>query len=162
MDKIILDEDGYQEYLKEIDEIREKIRKNSSDITEYQSDDAYGDGWHDNFAYEQAIKKENALFHELEIKLNGLNNIEIVKSKKTNNQYVDINTIVVLKFDEEDSVEEYLVTGKSSSNIDLEIPQITLNSPLGKALYKKKVDDTFNYKVDDIELSGKIIDIRNK
>ena len=76
MDKIYLDQDGYENYLKEIDRIREKIRKNSSDISEFASDDAYGDGWHDNFAYEQAIQKENALMYELNEKLKGLSPLE--------------------------------------------------------------------------------------
>ena len=61
MDKIYLDQEGYKNYLKEIEVIKEKIQKNSIDISEYIGDDAYGDGWHDNFAYEQAIKKENCL-----------------------------------------------------------------------------------------------------
>jgi len=51
MDKIYLDQDGYENYLKELEQLREKIIKNSSDISEFMSDDAYGDGWHDNFAY---------------------------------------------------------------------------------------------------------------
>ena len=42
-DRIYLDKKGYDEYLKQIEEIRAKIQKNSSDITEYQSSDAYGD-----------------------------------------------------------------------------------------------------------------------
>ena len=160
MDKIILDEKGYEEYIKEIEEIREKIKKNSSDISEYQSDDAYGDGWHDNFAYEQAISKERSLMYELDTKMKGLKNIEIVKSKD-NTDCVDINTIVLVEFNEDDK-EEYLITGSSSSNIDSKIPQITLNSPLGKALYKKKINDTFTYSVDGNEISGKILTIRNK
>ena len=65
MDKIYLDQEGYDNYLKELDEIREKIRKNNVDISEYMSDDAYGDSWHDNFAYEQAIKEESRLLYEL-------------------------------------------------------------------------------------------------
>ena len=68
MDKIYLDQEGYENHLKELEEIREKIRKNSSDISEFMSDDAYGDGWHDNFAYEQAIQKESSLLYELKKK----------------------------------------------------------------------------------------------
>ena len=160
MDKIYLDEKGYQEYLKEIEDLKEKIAKNNRDISEYQSDDAYGDGWHDNFAYEQAIAKERSLMYELDRKMKGLNNIVIVEN--TNKDIVGINTRVEVKFDEEDENEIYYVTGSTSSNIDSDIPEITLNSPLGKALYKKKKNDKFTYKVDNMELNGIIVDIRSK
>ena len=161
MSKIYLDENGYNEYLKEIDAIKEKIKKNSSDITEYQSDDAYGDGWHDNFAYEEAMKKENMLFRELETKMKGLENIEIVKTS-SNKDEVSLNSIVTLKFDDSDEVEEYQLTGGSSSNTNLKIPAITLNSPLGKAIYKKKINDKFEYDIDSNKINGIIIDIRNE
>lgn len=77
MDKIYSDQKGYDNYIKELEDIREKIQKNSSNISEFASDDAYGDGWHDNFAYEQAVQKENALLYQYHQKLEGLNKIEI-------------------------------------------------------------------------------------
>lgn len=159
MEKIYLDENGYQEYLKAIEKIREKIKQNSTDITEFQSDDAYGDGWHDNFAYEQAIKKENALFYELEQKLKGLNNIEIIKDKD-NKKGLGLNNIVEILFDKEQEIEVYKLTGGINSNMDNEIPKISINSPLGKAIYNKKVNNIFEYEVDGIKIIGKIINIR--
>ena len=158
MEKIYLDEKGYQEYLKEIDILKEKIRKNSIDMAEYQSDDAYGDGWHDNFAYEQAMQKDIALSYELNNKLKGLDNIVIVK-KNNNSNIVDINSKVEIRFDDEDDTEVYILSGGSTSNIVDNIPSITLNSPLGKAIYKKKKDDIFTYKIGNVEHKGKIIDI---
>lgn len=158
--KIYLDKEGYSQYLNEIEQIREKIRNNSSNITEYQSDDAYGDGWHDNFAYEQAIKIENMLFHELDIKLKGLENIIVIEKKDNNNNYVDLNCIIDVMFDGEEQLESYIISGNSSSNINNDIPIITLNSPLGRATYKKKKGDFFSYQVDNLLLKGKIINIR--
>lgn len=159
MSKIYLDENGYQEYLKKIDELREKIRKNSLDMSEYQSDDAYGDGWHDNFAYEQAMQKDNSLHHELDNKLKRLKDIVIVKSTNNSN-IVDINTIVELKFDEEE-IEKYIISGGYESNIDDDIPTITINSELGKAIYKKKLYENFSYKIGENIVTGKIVSINN-
>lgn len=157
MDKIYLDQEGYENYLKELDEIREKIRKNSTDISEFASDDAYGDGWHDNFAYEQAVQKENSLLYELDIKLKGLAKIEII-NKKENSDKVILGSIVTIKIDDE--IEEYRLSGDTNSKLDLDIPVITLNSPLGKAIYQKKVNDSFYYSVDSNIIKGVIIDIR--
>ena len=161
MDKIYLDEDGYKQYLEELEAIKKKIEANSRDITEYMSDDAYGDGWHDNFAYEQAMQKENVLKRDLDLKLKGLNNIVIVDSK-TKDDIVGLNKIVDVLFDGETEIESFLVTGNSSSNIDNDIPQVTINSPLGSALYKKKKNDIFSYNVDKNIITGKIIDIKKK
>ena len=157
MEKIYLDQDGYENYLKEIEAIREKIRKNSSDISEFASDDAYGDGWHDNFAYEQAIQKENALFYELDLKLKGLTKIDVI-TKNTNSNIVTIDSIVTVSIDNE--IEKYRLSGNTSSELNLEIPVITLNSPLGKALYNKKINESFTYSVDSNVIEGVIIDIQ--
>lgn len=161
MDKIYLDEDGYKQYLEELETIKKKIEANSRDIAEYMSDDAYGDGWHDNFAYEQAMQKENVLKRDLDLKLKGLNNIVIVDSK-TKDDVVGLNKIVDVLFDGETEIESFLVTGNSSSNIDNDIPQVTINSPLGSAIFKKKKNETFSYNVDKNTITGKIIDIRSK
>ena len=157
MDKIYLDQEGYNNYLKEIDEIREKIRKNSNDISEYMSDDAYGDGWHDNFAYEQAIKKENNLHCEFKKKLEGLNNIEIINKNKNIN-LVDVGSIVKLEIDGE--IEIYKLTGNTISNFDLDIPEITLNSMLGRSIYHKRKGEVFSYEVDSSIIEGVIIDTK--
>ncbi len=159
MGKIYLDEDGYQNYLKELEQLKEKINLNSKDISEFQSDDAYGDGWHDNFAYEQAIQKENALFYEYHKKLKGLDQIEIIKTKKSSN-LVEIGSIVELHFDGELETEIYKITGNTVSNFRLDQMEITLNSPLGKSVFHKKINDSFSYQVDNKKISGKIIDIK--
>lgn len=157
MDKIYLDEDGYQNYLKEIEELREKIRKNNVDISEFISDDAYGDGWHDNFAYEQAINKESSLLYELDKKKRGLSKIEIV-TKKNNNNKVELGSVVTVKIGED--LEKYKLIGNTVSNFNEVIPNITLNSPLGKAIFNKKSGDIFSYLVDNIVIEGVIIEIK--
>lgn len=144
--------------MKELAEIRQKIKNNSSDISEYMSDDAYGDTWHDNFAYEQAIKKENALFYEYKKKLDGLNRIEIV-DVNTLKEYVDIGTVVEIKFDGESESEFYKITGNTVSTVENGIVAITLNSPLGKSVFRKKKNESFKFEVDSQIISGYIINI---
>ena len=156
MDKIYLDQNGYDNYLKELDEIRGKIRKNSSDISEYMSDDAYGDTWHDNFAYEQAIKKESSLLHELKEKKLGLSRIEIIE-KSSNSDRVEVGSVVTVKIDND--LEKYRLSGNTVSNFNCDIPEITVNSMLGKSIYHKKVGESFSYKVDEENYKGVIVEI---
>ena len=152
MDKIYLDENGYKQYLSEIEDIRNKIDANNRDISEYMSDDAYGDSWHDNFAYEQAIQKENVLRRDLDLKLKGLKNIVIIDSTKNNND-VSIDSIVDIIFEGETEIETYKITGSTTSNIQEKIPSITINSPFGKAIFHKQKNDVFTYNVDDNMIS---------
>lgn len=153
MEKIYLDKEGYENYLKEIEKIKKKIEKNNNDISIYVSDDAYGDGWHDNFAYEQAMAKEISLFYELKKKMENLKNIEIIESKNDGTR-VDVGCIVEVEIDEEREL--YKLTADVNSSFIDEIPSITLNSPLGKAIYHKNIGDLFEYFVDDILISGSI------
>ena len=161
MAKILLDEKGYQEYLEQIETIKNKIKENAKDIATFASDDAYGDGWHDNFAYEEATKKEIALYQELDKKLKDLKEIEII-NKNTSNNVVSIGAIVKVKFDNEEEIEEYHITGNATSDISDDISSITLNSPLGRVLFNKKENDIFTYSVKDNIFSGKIISIDYK
>lgn len=159
MDKIYLDQKGYDNYIKELEDIREKIQKNSSDISEFASDDAYGDGWHDNFAYEQAVQKENALLYQYHQKLEGLNKIEIIESCK-NLDSVEIGSVVEIQFEGEYDTEIYTLTGNTTSSMDDDKMSITINSPLGRSIFKKKKMDSFQYEIDSNQIRGKIINIR--
>lgn len=159
MDKIYLDQKGYDNYIKELEDIREKIQKNSSDISEFASDDAYGDGWHDNFAYEQAVQKENALLYQYHQKLEGLNKIEIIESCK-NLDSVEIGSVVEIQFEGEYDTEIYTLTGNTTSSMDDDEMSITINSPLGRSIFKKKKMDSFQYEIDSNQIRGKIINIR--
>ncbi len=158
-EKIYLDSEGYQNYLKEIDALKKKVEENAKEMSEYASDDAYGDGWHDNFAYEETLRKENALFYELRRKVEGLKRIEIIDQKGKENQ-VTIGTIVELQFEGEEETELYQLTGNTSSESKEAWTSVTLNSPLGKVLYGKKRGDSFSYQVGENTLKGKIINLK--
>lgn len=157
-EKIYLDSAGYEKYLQEIESLKEKIQKNACDMSLYASDDAYGDGWHDNFAYEEAMRKERMLFFELNQKLQGLNHIQILDQEVTND-FVCIGTYVEILFDGEDDTEVYQITGSTSSDLEGEIPLITITSPLGKAIYRKRIGEKFQYEIGNERLQGTILNI---
>ena len=155
MSKIYLDKKGYENYLKSLEDIKKEIDDNTKLISIYTSDDAYGDGWHDNFAYEEARKKEIQLFYKYQKKREMLNDIVIID--KESNDTVSLNTKVELLFIDDDLVEEYIITGDIKSNIDNN--NITINSPLGSAIYGKKIGDKVSYKVGDNTYDVEILNI---
>ncbi len=145
MSKIYLDRKGYLNYLKSLEDIKKEIDENAKLMSLYVSDDAYGDGWHDNFAYEETMKREAELFQKYNKKKGMLKDIVIID--KESNGTVSLNMKVELLFIDDDIVEEYILTGDINSNLDDN--SITLNSPLGSAIYGKKVGDKVSYKVGD-------------
>ena len=155
MSKIYLDKLGYENYLKSLEDIKKEIDENAKLMSLYVSDDAYGDGWHDNFAYEETMRKEAELFQKYNKKKSMLKDIVIVD--KESNGTVSLNMKVELLFIDDETVEEYILTGDINSNIDDK--SITINSPLGSAIYGKKVGDKVSYKVGDNTYNIEILNI---
>ena len=155
MSKIYLDKLGYENYLKSLEDIKKEIDDNAKLMSLYVSDDAYGDGWHDNFAYEETMRKEAELFQKYNKKKSMLKDIVIVD--KEFNGTVSLNTKVELLFIDDEEIEEYIITGDINSNIDDN--SITINSPLGSAIYGKRVGDRVTYKVGDNTYNVEILNI---
>ena len=157
MSKIYLDKVGYENYLKSLEDIKKEIDENAKLMSLYVSDDAYGDGWHDNFAYEETMRKEAELFQKYNKKKSMLKDIVIID--KESNGTVSLNMKVELLFIDDEIVEEYIITGDINSNIDDN--SITINSPLGSAIYGKRVGDRVTYKVGDNTYNVEILGIEN-
>ena len=155
MSKIYLDKLGYENYLKSLEDIKKEIDENAKLMSLYVSDDAYGDGWHDNFTYEETMHKEAELFQKYNKKKSMLKDIVIID--KESNGTVSLNMKVELLFIDDETVEEYIITGDINSNIDDN--SITINSPLGSAIYGKRVGDKVCYKVRDNTYNVEILGI---
>ena len=158
-DIIYVDHKGYDQLLDKLKELEAKLNEVYLEKAEAYSG-AVGDGWHDNFAFEEARKKENKLLNELDEKLKGLNRIEIV-NEKIKSGIIGINSVVKIKFDNDDEIETFFITGSTTSGMENGIQSITLNSPLAKAICGKRVNDIFSYGVGSNTINGKIVDIRN-
>lgn len=157
-DKIIyLDKKGYEQYLEEIALLRKQLQKNSSSKSSSYTE-AVGDGWHDNFAFEEAKRKELMIIAEIEKKINNIRNIKIIENDFDDNQ-ISVNDIVqlLLIFDEGD-IEEYTfkLVATPSPNFKKEIPEITINSPIGLAILGKKIDDKVKYTVNGNNMYAQI------
>jgi transcription elongation GreA/GreB family factor len=159
--KIYLDREGYQEYLRELEKIKKELQENSFNKSSSYVD-AVGDGWHDNFAFEESKRKELGIIRKLEEKLIGLSRIVILE-KEDSNENVNIGDLVKLKIHYDlDDVEEniFRLIGGTLPDISAEIIEITLNSPIGTAIFKKKIGEKTFYmqerKKIDIEIISKI------
>ena len=69
--------------------------------------------------------------------------------------------MIILTFsDNEIERDWYKISGNTKSDLDNEILHITVNSPLGKSLSGKKINEEFTYYVLQEKVEGKILDIK--
>ena len=157
-EKIYLDEEGYKKYLQDIEDLKNQINNNGKQKSSaYVS--AVGDGWHDNFEFEDAKREELRLLGLLKEKVAGLSRIVVVNNKKTDDSIVVGDYVTVnLYFNNADKPMEkiFRLVGVSNPDISGDIMEISINSPLGKAVYMKKTGDKFDYVVGSNTVSGLI------
>ena len=144
--KIYLDEEGYKEYLKEIEDLKQEFNNKAKGGTE-AAESAIGDGWHDNFDFEEAKKFEYSLSYKLKEKIANLKNIVILKNI---NDYISLTLIY-----DDDNQEKIIIKliGAPNPNLNEEYQEITLNSPLGKELLNKDKNYKGSYFVNSKEIN---------
>lgn len=150
-EKIKLNKQGYEDYLKAIAEKEKQL----ADLRMYKGTDAIfqGDNWHDNPTLYQAELQERSLMREIaEMKHKLQNNVEIVENLG-DEEIIDIGDIVRIDmiFSEDDREEEILKLVATTPNLKFgaEIQEVSINSPIGNAMYHKKVGEIATYKVQD-------------
>ena len=153
--------------IQEADEMRnmiEKKRKELKELGKYKGS-AYeqeGDGFHDNFAFEQAEIKERGLLREiadLQLKLDEAEIIDIDEEANNANGKVAIGSKVTVKLEfdgEEEEEETYTITG-GYGNMLKKI--VSIQSPLGQCLINKTVGFEGSYTVNGNVTVVKIVEI---
>jgi transcription elongation GreA/GreB family factor len=86
---------------------------------------------------------------QIQEKYEQLNNIEIIKDKKSEDtNSINLNDVVRLSFKYPDGeVEEEVVKLIAASQVSVHdnFTEISVNSPVGKVIYKKNVGDVVEY-----------------
>ena len=160
MEELIMDKAGYAKYLEEIS----KIEKELDDIRHYKGKVAIfqGDGWHDNPTLYQTEMQERGLMRRLLDMKEKLKNIKIV-DKIEDDLIVDIGdtvNIAISPFNEEPEEMIIKLVGHDG-NMRSDISEVSINSPLGTSIYKKKIGESSGYRVGDRQFSVKILEKLN-
>ena len=160
---IYLTKEGYQQYVDDIEKLHEKLGSSSKDKSEsYRA--AVGDGWHDNFAFENAKREELMVIKELEEKIAGLSRIVIV-DKLEDSSVIDIDDIVRLSIQitpEKKREPIIKLIGEEHGDLESDTKEISINSPLGEAIYRQTVGTTVEYVVGNKALSAVIEERMNE
>lgn len=144
---IKMDAEGYDQLISEIASLRKKL----SDVSRERPDDYIIGDWEDNAissGYMLKSQEITRIRYELENRLAKLPYIQIVE-KLNNEELVDINDVVRVSYAQADNDERDFIlrlVGKTP-DMDSEIRQVSINSPMGQAIYGKPVGSSQTYMV---------------
>lgn len=142
-----------------INQIDKLIKEESTKLKTIQKEKAEAfqndtNSWHDNSSYDIAVEKENQAFDEINRLSKIKSEAEIIEYHYEKNK-IDIGDKIIVEVENDKFT--VILTGKFIANKRED--EITLNSPLGKAIYKKTAGETIRYKVGEHVNMVKIIEI---
>lgn len=160
MKDILVDTDGFNQYYEELNRLKD-ISLSIASIGSESYADAVGDGWHDNFAFEDTMRESRKIASRINKMLEDEKHLKIVYKKSTSDDIIDIGDILKIKVIYDiDDIEEYTIklTGKYMIDNNAKIKEVSLNSPIGRSIYLKNINDNdIGYYVNDKRISIKII-----
>lgn len=160
MKDILVNTDGFNQYYEELNKLKD-LSLSIASIGSESYADAVGDGWHDNFAFEDTMRESRKIASRINKMLEDEKNLKIVDKKRASDDIIDIGDILMIKVIYDiDDIEEYTIklTGKYMIDNNAKIKEVSLNSPIGRSIYLKNInDDDIGYYVNDKKISIKII-----
>ena len=160
MKDILVDTDGFNQYYEELNRLKD-ISLSIASIGSESYADAVGDGWHDNFAFEDTMRESRKIASRINKMLEDEKYLKIVDKKSTSDDIIDIGDILKIKVIYDiDDIEEYTIklTGKYMIDNNAKIKEVSLNSPIGRSIYLKNINDNdTHYYVNDKKIGIKII-----
>ena len=160
MKDVLVDIDGFNQYYEELNRLKD-ISLSIASIGSESYADAVGDGWHDNFAFEDTMRESRKIASRINKMLEDEKYLKIVDKKSNSDDIIDVGDILMIKVIYDiDDIEEYTIklTGKYMIDNNAKIKEISLNSPIGRSIYLKNInDDDIGYYVNDKKISIKII-----
>lgn len=160
MKDILVDTDGFNQYYEELNKLKD-LSLSIASIGSESYADAVGDGWHDNFAFEDTMRESRKIASRINKMLEDEKNLKIVDRKSTSDDIIDIGDILMIEVIYDiDDIEEYTIklTGKYMIDNNAKIKEVSLNSPIGRSIYLKNINDNdIGYYVNDKKISIKII-----
>ena len=126
MEEILVDENGYKQFFEELKRLEDLSRSNSALGSEVYKD-AVGDGWHDNFAFEESMRESRAIAKRIDDLLSKKQYLKIVddKDKKENLVNIGDKVSINIKYSDDDIETEVItLTGNYIPNTTNEINEI--------------------------------------
>ena len=155
--KIVLTNEGFQKFEKELEELKSVKRKEVAAKIKVAL--SFGD-LSENSEYDEA-KNEQAMIEARIVQLETmLRNVQVINEAEISTDVINIGSVVSIKELDSDEIETYHIVGSSEANpLD---GKISDESPIGKALISHKTGDIVEVETPSGVLKFKIISIFKK
>lgn len=158
MELIYVTKEGYEQFQEKLKQAENNRQSNLKDLSS-SCNDYVGDGWHDNPLYDDAMLKSRMMDYEISKLLKQENQLKIIE-ETFDDELVNINDTVEVEFiysNNERERDVIKLTGMYLPNLNSNIIEITLNSPIGQCLYKAKIGELCKYRDNGKEIKVKVI-----
>lgn len=158
--QIMVDNEGYEQFI----EIMESLKQENID-NGLKGNEAYindpGNTWHDNFDFEVVMRKSRTIAAKIDKMYEEKKNLIVVKKEDLPNNVVNIGDVLKIEITYAQSTPEIEIvklTGKYIPNINSDIEEITLNSPIGKTIFKEQIGKVIEFKINGQPAKIKVIE----
>lgn len=158
--EIMVDDVGYEQFMEIIESLKQENVDNGVKGNEAYSNDP-GNTWHDNFDFEVVMRKSRTIATKIDKMFEEKKNLVVIKKEDLPDNIVNIGDTLRLEItyaEETPEIEIVTLTGKYIPNINSEIEEITLNSPIGKAIFKQPVGESIEFSVNGQLAKVKVIE----
>lgn len=148
--------EGYNEQIKILEELKQQFQENEKSMTRAFKNSA-GDGAHDNAEFEELLNIERVLVNQINRQTEKIKNIEIIEIEKLDYDQINIGDTVRLNaIFAEDDVEciQLTLVGEDGKP---EEDKISINCPLGNAIFKRRIGETVSYSLANNKVSVEIL-----
>lgn len=149
--KLRMTKEGIEEQYKRLEELVLEAKELDKAMT-LSCKNSSGDGPHDNAEFEELLRQANMKAREIKDLKLQIMNTEVIDLVEMDLDCVNIGDILDVNFvfspddEEEMTIELIGGTGKCLNN------QVSINSPVGRAIYGKKIGETVLYSVNNNEV----------
>lgn len=151
-EKILMTKEG-------IEQLKQEIKNAEQELVEFRKEKSEasfsidGRTWCDD----ETERDESLIMSKIVSLKQTLNKVDIIEATGDSNT-VDINNIVTLEINCDSDVEKCRVKliGATPKNF---YEEVSINSPMGKAIFSKKVGDEVSFEVNNTKTTVKILDI---
>lgn len=150
--RIYVTKEGYQQYL----EALKDYKKAYAELLKTRVD--YGKNSTENYQTGVFDMEAASLIYNIENMNKTIAQLEIITDENAEEQTVNMGDVVNVQVIGADDIRKVKIIGGVPDILkDNDVVSITINSPMGNAIYKKKIGDVVTYKVRDNEFTAMII-----
>lgn len=149
---IYVTQEGFEQYLKALQDAKEAYAA----LLKTRVD--YGRNSVEDYKTSAYDLEANNLLYNIRSLSESISNMKIISDENAEESTVNMGDVVTIQFVGDDDVRKVqIVGGAPDIGRDDGIVSITINSPMGNAIYKKKIGEVVSYKVRNNEFTAIII-----